>query len=87
MVVVGLWICISLVIVAILAIAISGVRGLVNGEVNSRQIGTFALPVVLWVIILLISGSWVTAGIATMLIMVALMILAIVLSGIKGLFI
>jgi len=84
--IVGLWIGIGLLALAILAIIVSGVRGLINGNVDAKKIGSMILPIVIWVIILLITGNWVTAGIGTLLIMIALMIIAIVATGVRGVF-
>lgn len=84
--VIGLWIGIGLLAIAILAIIISGIRGLVSGNVDLKKLGIMLLPAVIWFVLLLITGSWMTSGLTTVLIMIALMILAIVATGVRGVF-
>ncbi len=84
--VVGLWIAAGLLGLAILAILFSGVRGAVNGNLDLKKIGVMLIPVVIWVIVLLITASWIKAGLLTMFIMLALMVIAIFLTGARGAF-
>ncbi len=84
--VIGLWIAAGLLGIAILAIVFSGVRGIVNGNLDLKKIGVMLLPVIIWIVVLLITASWIKAGLLTMLIMLALMIIAIFLTGARGVF-
>lgn len=84
--VIGLWIGIGLLAIAILAIVISGIRGLVSGNVDLKKLGIMILPAVIWFILLLITGSWLKSGIITGLVMIVLMILAMIGTGIRGVF-
>lgn len=84
--VIGLWIAAGLLAIAILTIAVSGIRGMINGNIDAKKIVSIIVPIAIVVIAFLITGTWIKAGILTMLIMLALMALAIVATGVRGAF-
>lgn len=84
--VIGLWIAAGLLCIAVIAIIISGVRGLINGEQDFKKIGSILVPFVVFAIAYLITAGWIEAGIITMFFMLALMILAVAFTGLRGAF-
>lgn len=84
--VIGLWIAAGLLAIAILAIIVSGVRGLVNRNLDVKKIGSILVPIVIYIVVLLISSDWAKAGLVTMVIMIGLMVVSIFATGIRGLF-
>lgn len=86
MAVIGLWIAGALLAISILAIIISGIRGIFSGNLDGKKVGVMLIPVVIWVVALLVTSSWIKSGILTMLIMLGLMVVSIVLTGVRGAF-
>ncbi len=84
--VIGLWIAAGLLIIAAVAIVISGIRGVINGNQDYKKIGSILVPFIIFAISYLIWGTWIEAGIITMFCMMALMIVAIAFTGIRGAF-
>ena len=84
--VIGLWIAGGLLAIAILGIIISGIRGLINGNIDVKKIVSLIIPIVIFIIAFLITGGWMEAGLLTMLIMLALMVIAIFLTGARTAF-
>ncbi len=84
--VIGLWIAFGLLAIGIIAIIISGVRGMINGNMDGKKIVIMLVPVAIFILAFLLTGTWIKAGIATMLIMLALMVLAIFISGARTTF-
>ncbi len=86
LVVYATWAGVILCVLALLAIALFGVKSMIHGKVSLLTAGVILIPVVLLVILGLITGDWAVAGIWTMMIMFALAGLSLLLSGIRGLF-
>lgn len=84
--VIGIGIAAGLVVIGVIAIAVSGVRSLKNGKQDLKKVVTFVIPFVVFGIAYAISGSPNDAGIATMLFMMAAMALLIVLTGFRSTF-
>lgn len=86
LVVYATWAGIILCALALVAIALFGVKSMIHGKISPLTAVLILVPVVLLAVLGLIIGDWAVAGIWTMLIMLALAALSLLLSGIRGLF-
>lgn len=86
---IAVWITLILIAGGLLIIAVFGIRNLVSGKFRPWSIGAMLLPVVVFGIgYLLASGGpdpAVTAGVWTVLVLMAIGAIAIVVTGLKGL--
>ncbi len=80
------WAGIILCGLALVAIALFGVKSMIHGKVNPLTAVVIILPVVLLAVLGLVLGDWALAGIWTMVIMFILASISLLLSGIRGLF-
>jgi hypothetical protein len=86
LVVYATWAGVILCGLALLAIALFGLKSMLHGKVSIFTASIVLLPVVLLVVLGLITGDWAVAGIWTIVIMFVLAALSLFLSGIRGLF-
>lgn len=86
LVVYATWAGIILLGLALVAIALFGVKSMVHGKVSPLTAVVILIPVILLVILGLVTGDWAVAGIWTMIIMFVLAALSLLLSGVRGLF-
>lgn len=84
--VIGLGIAAGLIGLGVIAIIVAGVRSLKNGKQDFKKIITFLVPFAVYGVAFGITGSFNEAGIATMIFMMAAMLLFIVLSGFRSTF-
>jgi uncharacterized membrane protein YobD (UPF0266 family) len=84
--IVGLSIAGGLLAIGILAIVISGVRGMAVGKTDLRKIGMILVPVIVFVVAYLLTNNFAEAGMATTLFLIALMAIAILFTGLKSTF-
>ncbi len=84
--IIGLCIAGGLLAIGIVAILISGVRGMFNGTTDFKKIGMFLVPFVVYAVAYGLTQDVSEAGIATMLFMMATMALAILLTGTRSTF-
>ncbi len=82
----AVWAVIIVTGASLLAIALFGVRSLIQGKINPMTIVLTAIPIVLMGILGLVMGDWSHAAILASLIALALTSGVLLLSGIKGLF-
>jgi len=82
----AVWAVIIVTGASLLAIALFGVRSLIQGKINPMTIVLTAIPIVLMGILGLVMGDWSHAAILASLIALALTSAVLLLSGIKGLF-
>ena len=82
----AIYLVLGLVGLGIVAIVLFGVRNLTHGKVNPMTVALSAVPMVLLVILGLALGDWAVAGVYTFLISLALTSIALVMSGMRGLF-
>lgn len=75
---------IGLVVMGVIAIMVAGVRNITLGKSSPKKVIVMVVPVVIFVIAYLATGSFDQGGIATMMIMMVAMILAIAVTGLKG---
>lgn len=86
LVVYATWAGIILCGLALVAIALFGLKSMMHGKVNALTAILILVPVVLLAGLGFALGDWAVAGIYTMLIMMVLAALSLLLSGIRGLF-
>ena len=83
---IAVWISVGLIGLALLAMVLFGLRSILHGKINPITAVVIVIPVVLLGILGVVMGDWAVAGIWTMVIMFALAVLGLLLSGIRGLF-
>lgn len=76
----------GLVLIGVIGIFISGIRNVINGNSDFKRVGIMAVPVVIFVVTYFAIGTFVQAGVATMLVMIGVMLLSIVVTGTRGTF-
>ncbi len=86
LVVYATWAGVILCVLALLAIALFGIKSMIHGKVSILTAAIILVPVVLIVVLGFVTGDWAIAGIWTMTIMFALAVLSLLLSGLRGLF-
>lgn len=84
--IIGIYIALGLLALGILAMLVSGIRGMINGEQELKKYLVGLLPFVIYAVSYAINGDVMRAGIATLLILLGLMVVAIVLTGLKTTF-
>lgn len=84
--VIGIGIAGGLIVLGVLAILIAGTKSLMSGQQDLKKIIMFAIPFVVFGVAYGITTDTSDAGIATMLFMMAVMVLTIVLSGFRSTF-
>lgn len=84
--IIGLCIAGGLLVIGILAIVVSGIRGMINGKQDFKKIGMFLLPFIVYAIAYVLTQDYAEAGVATMLFMMATMALGILLTGARTTF-
>lgn len=75
---------IGLIVIGVIAILVAGVRNVTLGKSSPKKVIVMVVPVVVFVVAYLATGSLNEGGIATMMIMMGAMILAIAFTGLKG---
>ncbi len=76
----------ALIAIGIVGIIISGIRNIMNGKSEFKRIAVMLVPVLIFAAAYGLSGSFEQAGVATMVVMVALMMISILLTGTRGTF-
>ncbi|MCY4223341.1 MAG: hypothetical protein OXF06_00760 [Bacteroidetes bacterium] len=81
----ALYTVLALIGISILVMITSGVRSLMFGKIKLISIAFMAVPVVLFLILGLAMPTWADAGIMTIVISLALTMVALLVSGVKNL--
>lgn len=76
----------GLIAIGLIGIFISGIRNVMNGKSEFKRIAVMGVPVVVFAVSFALLGTFVQAGVATMIFMIALMILSILVTGTRGTF-
>lgn len=84
--IIGLSIAGGLLAIGIVAILISGARGMAVGKTDYKKIGMFLVPFIVFIVAYLLTNSIAEAGIATMLFMIAIMAIMILFTGFRSTF-
>lgn len=80
---IALWAAIGLAGLSILVMGITGLRSVWYGKVQPLTIGVIAIPGVIVLVLAGVMETWVQAGIYTLVALFALLILAMVLTGLR----
>jgi hypothetical protein len=83
---IGIGLCFGLIGLGVLAMIFSGIQSVIKGKQDIKKIITMIVPFVVYGITYAIMGGLAEAGIATMFVMLAFMVLAILLSGMRTTF-
>ena len=81
----AIWAVVIVTLLSMAAIALFGIRSLVQGKVNPLTAGLTLVPVALFGVLGLILGDWAHGAILTVLISLAMTSAVLLLSGLKGL--
>ncbi|PSQ71070.1 MAG: hypothetical protein BRD31_03105 [Bacteroidetes bacterium QH_2_64_26] len=84
---IAIWSAIALAGLSVLGMGIFGIRSLVYGKVEPLSIAIIAIPGVLIAVLGATMETWVQAGIYTLVVMFGLATLALLLTGLRKLFI
>lgn len=76
----------GLIGLGILAMIVSGIKGLTQGKQDVKRIGLMAVPFVIFGITYAILKDVAMAGVMTTMIMMGIMVVSIALTGIRGTF-
>lgn len=85
-IVIAVYIVVALLGLTLLAMIIFGARSVAFGKINPLTMAINCIPIVLLVILGFVMGDWALAGIWTIAITLGLALLALLVTGIKGLF-
>lgn len=83
---IAVWLVIAVTGLSLLAIGVFGIRSLVQGKVNPTTIVLTMIPIVLLGVLGFVMDSWGEAAIMACLIALVLTSLALLASGLRGLF-
>jgi hypothetical protein len=86
MVAISVGLAIGLIGLGVATMAVAGVRSLMMGKQDYKKIGMMAIPFVVFGIAYAISGESSDAGVMTAVLMLLGMVVAIVLTGLRGTF-
>lgn len=83
---IAIWIAAIILALGLLGMLLFGVKSIVNGKINLVTGAIILVPVILLLILGLIIGDWAVAGVYTLIVMFALAVIGLLVSGIRGLF-
>lgn len=86
MVIFAIYIVLGLMGLGLLAMLAFGIRSAISGKVNLMTMGIIAMPIVLLLVLGLVMPTWAQAGIYTIAITLAGALLALLVTGVRGLF-
>ncbi len=84
LVVIAVWIAVVLTGLALLTVALFGIRSALNGKLRPMAVISIAIPAAVLVVLYFVFGDWAEAAIWTTLITAVLAIGALLLSGVRG---
>ncbi len=80
-----MWAVVILIVVAILVVALFGLRSLMYGKVSLLSVVIILVPVLLMGLLGLMMGSWVEAGVWATVISLGLAAVALLIAGVRSL--
>ena len=83
---IAIYIVLGLMGLGLLCMLLFGIRSVAFGKVNPITMGIVCVPIVILVVLGFVMETWAEAGIMTILITLGLTILALLVTGLKGLF-
>lgn len=81
---IAVWIAVVLTGLALLAVAVFGIRSALYGKLRLVSIISIAIPAVLVLILYFVFGTWAEAAVAATMAMVALALITLVFAGLRG---
>ncbi len=86
MVSIAVYIVLALMGLGLLAMVVFGVRSVMFGKISMGSMAIFAVPVLVLLILGIAMDTWAQAGIWTIVLTLAAALVALLVTGIKGLF-
>ena len=83
---IAVWLVLAVTGLSMAAIAVFSIRSLAQGKVNPTTIVLTSVPIVLFLILGLVMDSWAEGAVMAFLISLVLTSLALLMSGLRGLF-
>lgn len=83
---IAVWLVLAVTGLSILAIAAFSIRSLAQGKVNPTTMVLTSVPILLFLILGLVMDSWAEGAVVAFLISLVLTSLALLMSGLRGLF-
>ena len=74
----------GLILIGVIGILISGVRNIINGKSEFKRVTVMLVPVVVFGVSYATMGTFDQAGVATVVFMVSVMMIAIFVTGTRG---
>lgn len=75
-----------IMVFCVIGIVVAGIKSIASGKQDTKKMAVMAVPFLIYGITYAVLGSTQDAGVATLLIMIALMFGLILITGIKGVF-
>ena len=85
-VVIAIYIVLGLIGLGLVAMLLFGIRSVAFGKINPVTMVIVCIPVLILVILGFVLPTWAEAGIMTVIISLGLAVLALLVTGLKGLF-
>jgi diacylglycerol kinase len=76
----------GLIGIGVIGMAVSGIRNVINGNSDFKKVAIMIVPVIIFAVFYGLLGTFNEAGVATMIVMMALMAVGIVVTGTRGTF-
>lgn len=86
LVTIAIYVVLVMVGLGLLAMLLFGIRSLAYGKINPLNIGIVLTPIIILLVLGFVMGDWAIAAIYTVMIMFALAVLALLVTGIRGIF-
>jgi len=83
---IAIGLALGLIVIGVIAIFVSGIKNVINGNSDFKRVAVMIVPVIIFVASFAILGTFVQAGVATMIFMISLMLLSILVTGTRGTF-
>jgi hypothetical protein len=83
---IAIGISLLIIVLCVIGIVFAGVKSIASGKQDTKKMAIMAVPFVIYGITYAVLGSTQDAGVATLLVMIALMFGLILVTGIKGVF-
>ncbi|MDZ7717300.1 MAG: hypothetical protein U5K72_00595 [Balneolaceae bacterium] len=81
---IAIGLALGLILIGVIAIFVSGIKNLITGKSDFKRIAVMVVPVIIFAASFGIMGTFVQAGVATMIFMISLMVLSILVTGTRG---
>jgi hypothetical protein len=83
---IAIGLALGLIGIGVIGMIVGGVRNVSTGKSEFKKLGLMAVPFAVFAVAFAVTGATDRAGIATMIVMMAIMIVSIVFTGMRGTF-